>query len=146
VFQGAGERRDEYKRRAAEIGVSNVEFRATVSRSSMHEVYEQADAAIHLFRRHPYWRCALSSKVFDYMVHGKPVVFAGEGDIADLLHQSGAGIAVPPESPEHLADAIMTLYESPELCDQMGARGKRYVEEHFSRAAIRDQLREALNV
>lgn len=146
VFQGAGERRDEYVDTCARRGLLNVEFRAAVPRAALDGVFAAATVGFHALPAHPYWRNALSSKVFEYMARGKPVLFAGEGDIAEMLRASGGGVSVPPEDAAAVADAIAWLFDHPDNVSEMGRAARKYVEQCFSRDQIRRRLSDAISV
>lgn len=140
LFVGEGDRKKEYIAYCQENKISNCRFLSALPRSAMSSVLARADVCIHSLQANPFWRCALSSKVFDYLAYGKPLVFAGEGDIVDLIHASGGGIAVPPENPEAFAAAIRRLYNDPELRRRMGVSAREYIKDHFSRDVQRSLL------
>lgn len=144
-FWGAGSLRDEYITYVKKIGLDNVAFPGSFGRHRLGSILSEADIGLLALGSHPYWRCALSSKLFEYMAAGKPVVFAGEGDIADVLNDAGAGLAVPPESPDALADAIVKLYDSPEKREAMGRSAMKYIRESFRREEIRTRLAAAFS-
>lgn len=143
LLLGAGERREEYIERSRQLGLGNVEFPGIVPRSGMPRVFASTTIALHSLPSHPYWENALSSKVLEYLAYGKPVVFAGRGDIADVLEESGGGIVVPPEDGEALAAAIMKLKEEPQLLQSMSHAAVEYVRSRFGRTRLRDVLVQA---
>jgi colanic acid biosynthesis glycosyl transferase WcaI len=61
-----------------------------------------------------------------------------------VLEESGGGIAVEPGDAKAMADAVRELLDSPERRAEMGTSGRRYVEQHHSRAAIAARLEELL--
>ena len=65
----------------------------------------------------------MPSKAFAYLSYGRPAVASGDGVVADLLATPGAGVAVPPETPQALADMIQRLYEDWDLQTHRGKRG-----------------------
>jgi len=146
VFLGAGERRQAYANDCQARGLDNVTFPGAIPRDQMERAFADADIALHSFSSHPYWRRALSSKIFEYMSYGLPVVFSGEGDIADLLRESDAGLSSPPEDAERLAQTTRRLVDDADLRSAMGQRGRRYVSEMFSRARARATLARAFGL
>jgi glycosyltransferase involved in cell wall biosynthesis len=88
----------------------------------------------------PLFEDALPTKLLEYMASGRPVVAGAAGQAARMLEEVGAGIACPPENPAALAEAIGRLAADPQLAQEMGARGRKYVEERLSRRAMVDQL------
>jgi colanic acid/amylovoran biosynthesis glycosyltransferase len=69
--------------------------------------------------------------LMEAMAHGIPVVSTETGGIPELL-RDGAGIMVPPQDPEALADAIQQLIRDPALRVQLGIAGRRRVADHFA--------------
>jgi glycosyltransferase involved in cell wall biosynthesis len=63
------------------------------------------------------------------------VAFAVDG-IPEVVEDQVTGLLVRPRDPAVLADAILALLADPIRCRQMGAAGRRRVEEHFSRARM----------
>jgi colanic acid biosynthesis glycosyl transferase WcaI len=61
-----------------------------------------------------------------------------------VLEASGGGIAIDPADARAMADAIRELLDKPERRAEMGVAGRRYIEEHHSRAAIAARLEELL--
>lgn len=141
-FLGAGERRDEYASRSG--GAENVEFLDAVPRSRMPTMFAGIHVAIHSLG--PQWRNSLSSKIFEYMGHGRPVVFAGEGDIADVLAESGGGVRVAAGDAAGIAGAVIALYDDEDGRREMGERARAYVRERFDRDDLRNRFGRALGI
>ena len=58
-----------------------------------------------------------------------------------MVDEAGAGVTVPAEDGAALARAIRALHAQPEAVRAaMGARGRRYYEEHFSHEKLVDEL------
>jgi len=58
----------------------------------------------------------IPSKIFESMGMGLPIVLSlPEGEAAQLIRDSGAGLVVQPENPQVLADAILRLFENETL-------------------------------
>lgn len=71
-------------------------------------------------------------KLFEYMACGKPVVASNIEGIREIMEESGAGILVPPEDAEKLAEAIIELLKDEDMIGQMGENGMRCVTEKYS--------------
>jgi glycosyltransferase involved in cell wall biosynthesis len=132
VFIGAGEKGKEYTAFCRAMDLDNVEFLAAKPWPELRGYLAAADLTVHAFPDKAFWDCALPTKIFDYLAAGKPVVFAGRGDTADLIAAAGAGQASEPGNPVAFAEAVARLSQGPETVREMGARGHRYLIEHFS--------------
>lgn len=128
------------KARALEL--ENVRFLAPVPKTRIPALLMAADATVITLKDVAAFQYAVSpNKLFDYLAAGKPVLAAVPGDMAAMVADAGAGIAVPPENPEALARAVLGLAALPEKdLIAMGQRGRRLVEEHFCREKLAMEL------
>jgi glycosyltransferase involved in cell wall biosynthesis len=75
---------------------------------------------------------AMPHKLFDYMREGVPVVvpdFAVE--VARIVREADCGHLVDVTRPEAIAGAIRALLEDPERARQLGAQGRRLIEDKY---------------
>lgn len=77
--------------------------------------------------------------LMEAMAAGVPVISTTTGGIPELL-DSGAGILVPPEDSEALADAIQLLMEDSEMRFKVGAKGREKVEREFAISCVAKKL------
>jgi glycosyltransferase involved in cell wall biosynthesis len=71
-------------------------------------------------------------KVFETMACGVPVIATDEVGQADLVRSTGAGIVIPPEDPDALAEAVAWMTAHPAERAEMGRLGRLAVEEKHS--------------
>jgi glycosyltransferase involved in cell wall biosynthesis len=71
-------------------------------------------------------------KLFQYMATGTPVVVTDLDPLARVVEDADAGVVVPPEDPAAMADALADLASDPERRRQLGANGRRAVEETYN--------------
>ncbi|MBT9140000.1 MAG: Spore coat protein SA [Dehalococcoidia bacterium] len=71
-------------------------------------------------------------KIYEYLACGKPVVTSNVRGAGDVVTENNAGLAVNPENPEALAEAIIKLLEDRELRESMGRNGRRLIVEEYS--------------
>jgi glycosyltransferase involved in cell wall biosynthesis len=75
------------------------------------------------------------------------MVLAMDGEIQQIVKESGAGYIVNTEDSIALADAVIKLYSnSKEEREAMGASAKRYYFEHFERDKNMEKLIEFLEI
>jgi glycosyltransferase involved in cell wall biosynthesis len=128
VLAGDGPELPLLKKKARELGVDNVSFTGFVGREKLLELYRQSDVLIAHARNSPTINATMVPiKLFEYMATGRPIVYAGKGVAADLLHQIGCGVTVTPEDPEALSAAIAELLRNPEQMRVLGLRGRACV-------------------
>lgn len=137
---GEGERRVEYEAQCDQRGMRNWQFFGAVPRREIPVLCASADVCVSMFPRDVLWEHVLGNKTFDYLGSGRPMVFAGAGDTAELLVDSGGGIVVPPEDPGRLAHALRTLADDPQRRKQMGNAGREYVRKVYDRQRLLEPL------
>lgn len=138
VLIGAGQREEEYHEFCQRHGLDNCLFLGRRPRSEMPLYCHAADVCVNLFPDHPFWGTILGNKTFDYLGSGTAFIYCGTepSDTADLLRDSGGGLAIGAADPEALRDAILYLQDHPAERAAMGERGKHYVTRHYSRREI----------
>ena len=105
-----------------------------------------ADALLVTLRREPIFALTIPGKVQSYLASGKPIIAALDGEGAHVISEAGAGIAVPSESPDALATAVLELFHmSQERRRTIGLRGRDYFERHFEREMLMNKLDRWIN-
>ncbi|HFD87613.1 MAG TPA: glycosyltransferase WbuB [Gammaproteobacteria bacterium] len=130
---GEGAAKEDLLAKANASHLQNVTFLPFQPRERLPEVLASADVSVVMLRRGMGFN-SLPSKTLSILASGRPIIVSiDEGsDTWNLVERSGAGICVPPESPERLAEAIKTLKQNPALGEQMGQNGRRYALLHHS--------------
>jgi len=75
---------------------------------------------------------AYSTKMFEYMARGLPVVCSNFPLWAEIVGTADCGIAVDPRDPEAIADAIRRLDEDPALARRLGENGRQAGAERYN--------------
>lgn len=140
VFLGDGKEKPALMEKAKSMGLSNIHFLPPIPKAEMPQALAAADACLAILKPIPLYATVYPNKVFDYMAAGKPVLLAIRGVIKEVVEDAGAGICVSPGAPAALADAIRFLASRPQEGREMGMRGRHYVEAHFDRAVLAEQL------
>ncbi len=131
LFLGEGPEKPKLMELATKLGLSNVTFHNEVPLSEVPTFVGISDLGIVTLRKSQVMAGARPAKAFVMMAGGKPIVMAAEGEAARLIQTAGAGIVVPPENHELLANAIRTILQHPEAASQMGAAGRKFVVSNF---------------
>lgn len=76
---------------------------------------------------------SLPSKIASYLASGRPIVAAvtRPSPSAEEIVASRGGMLVEPDDPRALADAVLTLKNSPDLGEEIGRRGKAYADHYL---------------
>jgi glycosyltransferase involved in cell wall biosynthesis len=123
---------EETKRRR----LDNILFVGPVDKEEVKQYWRLCDVALVLLRDVSLFLHVIPSKMFEAMGTGRPIILGVRGESQDLLAESGAGIAIAPENPPALAEALVRMMDNPTLCRDMGDAGRRFVEERFDRQRL----------
>lgn len=109
--------------------------------STMNAFYDAADVLLATLRAEEVFTRTIPTKVQAYLASGKPMVTAIDGEVADLIRKSGAGIAARAGDPVSLAQAIHAMANmTPDQRTEMGAKGRSYYAEYFDREILLSRL------
>ncbi|MCU4138631.1 MAG: Glycosyltransferase involved in cell wall bisynthesis [Thermodesulfobacteria bacterium] len=132
VIVGSGEKKEEYIKFCKKNDLDNVLFLPAVPRKEARNLIRQLDICIQALPKNEHFSSTLTSKTFDYHALGKPMIFCGSGDTAELLQKSGGGVVVPSENDEALAEAIKLLVKNPSLRKKMGESARQWYEKNIN--------------
>ncbi len=73
-----------------------------------------------------------SNAIMEEMAAGKPVVATDIGGNAEAVLDGETGYIIPANDVDALEEAILKLYNNPDLRKRMGRKGRKRVEDHFT--------------
>lgn len=115
------------------VGAGNVELLGVVTAGEIPALYAWADVGAVLLRDRPVFAGALPTKLLEIMASGRAVVISARGEAAQLVVDASAGVAVSPEDPNALAEALEALHRDPARVRALGAAGRHTAERSFER-------------
>lgn len=140
VIAGEGVERADLMKRCEDEGITNVAFPGYLSQTDLAALYLSSDVLYAQLRGEPVFSSAQPSKIWEYFAAGKPVIYGGSGEAAEAVQNAKGGIVIQPDDPGILAEAILRLMGTPELCQSMGSQGRRFVESNLIRDRIMKQV------
>ncbi|MEE2836356.1 MAG: glycosyltransferase family 4 protein [Myxococcota bacterium] len=135
-FLGGGPEKDRLRTAAAQEGLDRVIFRDPIPLDAMPNEYAQATAALALLADDPFFDRARPARSFPPLACGRPLIFAGRGDIAAMLREHACGTAVEPGDGRALADAIARYADQPDLAQADGERAANYAHAEITWPAL----------
>ena len=136
VFVGEGAEKEKLTQFADAEHLQNVLFVDPVGKDEVRAWYSLADVCLVPLRDIPLFATFIPSKMFEILSMARPIVGSLKGEAAAILEASGGAEVVPPEDDAALAEAIERLRRDPERRKAMGARGRQFVIDHYSRSAL----------
>jgi colanic acid biosynthesis glycosyl transferase WcaI len=123
LFVGSGAAREALVSEASRRRLSNVVMVAAQPKEMMPAYWSVCDLALVHLKDTALFRTVIPSKIFEAMAMGRPIVLAApDGEAADIVRSTGAGITLPPEDPRALAEAVRALHAAPEEVWRLGQR------------------------
>jgi colanic acid biosynthesis glycosyl transferase WcaI len=145
ILAGEGATKASLQAGASRRGLTNLTFLGSQPHERIPLLIAGADACLAPLRRLPLFEATLPVKMYEAMACGRAVIVAAEGDACQLAGQeAGAAICVEPENPTALAQAILDLHSQPELAQQLGQRGRAYIEAYLDRNLLATTLEQRI--
>ena len=132
------------KRRASDLGLSNIGFTGFVEGKHRAACYAGADAFCFLS-----YTEGMPNAVLEAMAMGLPLVSSDAGGLKDILEEGVTGYIVTQDRskqdgerfrPEDVAGRIERLAASEEVCRRTGAYNREYARERFAAAKVASRL------
>ena len=89
---------------------------------------------------HPALMEGFGIAVLEAMAMRKPVVATTAGGLPEIMQGGETGILVPPDDPDALARAVLSLLPDSARCRQLGEAGRARVVAHFTVETMMDRL------
>ncbi len=125
------------KARAEELATrhdlaGHIEFTGLVSHLEVHRHILDADVGLALLHPDPNYRDSLPTKMFEYMMMGRPVVVSNFPMWAQIVAEAGCGFAPDPLDLDAVEQHLRQLLGNAELRREMGRRGRAAVLKKYS--------------
>jgi len=141
VLAGDGAHRPNLDRRVQELGLEGrVTFTGVVKYLLAEGLYAASDIVCQMSR----WEEVFGYVNVEAMACSRPLVGTRSGGIPEIIQDGVTGYLVPHGDPIQLATAIQTLLADPGHAKEMGARGKRTVEQEYRFGAFAKSLKKIL--
>jgi glycosyltransferase involved in cell wall biosynthesis len=129
VIVGDGSYRQEYMRRAVEMGIEDrVTWTGWVEDPFGEGVFEAADVVCQFSR----WEEVFGWMIAEAMAHGKPVVTTRVGGIPELVQDYESGYLVNRGDTKTMSNKVLTLLNDASLREYMGSKGKTIARQKFN--------------
>ncbi|WP_448073287.1 glycosyltransferase family 4 protein [Georgenia yuyongxinii] len=144
VLLGDGNLKEDLKRRAAELGLANIEFRDQVTKRELPEVLAACDVGIHCVTPFAVFEKGMSpNKLFDYIAAGLPVVSNARNALRATLRDDEIG---PLGEPDDLAAGLRRVRDAaPDSRRRWVDAGRELLATRYSRSAAARELEAVLD-
>jgi glycosyltransferase involved in cell wall biosynthesis len=137
VLVGDGPQRSALQASVAEAALRNLTIHPPIQKEWTRAFYASCDACLVPLAPVPVFQETVPSKIFEIMACERPIVASVDGEARRIMEASGGGWTTRPGDSSMLAEAILAAAQTPaEQRALMGARGRAYAIERFSRGTI----------
>ena len=141
LLVGTGSMRADLMAQSEARGLDNLILPGRVTPAELPYLYDKAGALLVSLSDQPIFRLTIPSKLQGYFSAAKPIVACMTGVGADVVKESGAGIAVDADDASGLSDAISSIYAlGTEERERLGQNGRIYYLTHFELGTLSQRL------
>jgi len=133
---GDGAERESLLNKRDKAGLENVLMLPQQPKEKMPEFLALSDACMVLLKNRDLFKTVIPSKIFEAMGMERPVILGVTGESKGIVEAAGCGICIEPENPQQLADAVLKLFNDPELAAGMGRNGRQCVIAAYNRETL----------
>ena len=146
VLVGGGKEKHTLQALVKEKNLSNVYFVEPIPKVEIQAMLTQFDACYIGLTKDPLFRFGVSpNKLFDYLYSGKPIIYGIDSGDYKPVEEAQAGLQVPVQDPDKLADAILKLYQMPaERRVELGANGRKAALDQYEYSNLSSSIARAL--
>jgi len=133
LLVGEGAEKESIIALTRERGLNNTRFVDQQPREKIPDYICASDACLVPLKKSDLFKTVIPTKMLEFMSCARPVILGVDGQARTILEEAQAGLAVPPEDPRALVDAICFLNANRETSRQLGRNGRQYIIRRFSR-------------
>jgi glycosyltransferase involved in cell wall biosynthesis len=145
VLVGGGHLRERLEARVRDEGLAHVAMFPAIPKAQIPTLLHGFDIAYIGWQRTPIYRFGIApNKLMDYLMAQRPVLHSVEAG-NDPVAEAGAGLTVPPQDPQAVADGLLALAAlDPAERAAMGRRGREFVMQHHTYPVLAQRFIDAV--
>jgi len=145
ILLGSGPEKEKLQLIQKEKQLLNVYFFDAVSKTQMPQIIKAVDVSIIPLKRLELFLGAIPSKIFENLAMEKAVILAVDGEARELfVNQGRCALYSEPENVDDLVANVLTLTKDFLMREDLGKKGRIYVEQHFNRNNIAQKFHQLL--
>lgn len=136
LFIGRGSQQEKVQELLQRHALPNAKWLDWIDHAELPAAWNAAYLAFWVMGEHELYSGTIPAKLYEALGCGVPIAAATAGVTAEILQQSGAGMAVAPNDVNGLAKAMKRLLDDPTLYQQCSRAARRYAEGHYDPAEV----------
>ncbi|HLV88185.1 MAG TPA: glycosyltransferase family 4 protein [Candidatus Sulfotelmatobacter sp.] len=145
MLVGEGAEKSRIQGLARSRNLENVRFLDQQPRERIPAFISASDACLVLLKKTDVFKTVIPTKMLEFMSCARPLILGVDGQARQIVEAADAGVVIEPENSEQLARAIAHLAENRDVGAALGANGRSYVLEHFSRKKTAEKYLQVLD-
>ena len=146
LLVGDGARRQPLEDECTARGLSNlVRFTGLLSKQEMPKVLASSNALLVHLRPCELFQTVIPSKIFEAMAMERPIIMGVQGESAEIVRNSQAGIEMEPGNAQSLFNCVTILKDDSNLYETLSHNGRAFVLKKFSRDAFAAKYLEVID-
>lgn len=142
---GDGSCKQSLKQKCLQENVESVTFFPQMLPEEVNRYYSIADALFIQLENEIIWNDTIPSKIYAYMLAGRPIIAALKGDGANIISASKGGIVCESCNARQITDCILSIADmSVEERKLMGHNNYQYIVNHYSKKIIIKKIENVL--
>jgi len=140
LLVGQGEERSLIEEAIDQRKLKNIRLMPLQPGEGLAEMYSSADVLL-LNQKAAVVDSVIPSKLLTYMAAGRTVLatVSDKSETARYVERARCGLIVAPEDPKALVEALLLLRADPALRERLGANGRAYVLQHFTKVNVLEE-------
>jgi len=118
----------------------NVILHENVPYAQVSDFYNKSRIGLGIFLPIRTHKIILQIKIFEYMNFGLPIIGSNFGHINNYITKEKTGIAIDPEKPEEIADALIKLLTDTRMYNQCSKNGIKAVDKKYNWGVMEEKL------
>lgn len=120
--------------------LSNIIFHGSYPVDQMPRFYHLADAFLITMVDHYVINNTLPAKLQSYLLAGKPILAAINGEVRRVVEEAQAGLVVSSNDLDGFVESIRFASENPQLCHDWARNGLNYYHSHFDKTKLLSKI------
>lgn len=140
VMVGAGAERASLLEQKQSLELNNLIMLEQLPKSQMPALWSLVDVSLVLLRKSDLFKTVIPSKIFESMAMSKPIILGVEGEAAEIINNSGAGVTIEPENTSELVATIKHWQLHEDEFSTLKKNGPIFVAENFDRTVLANKM------
>mgnify|MGYP000595623784 CR=1 FL=1 len=125
--------------------INNLIIEGPFRKEDIGYIYHLSDVLIVHLKKNPYFKKVIPSKIFEYLLYQKPIIYGLEGEAEKILSEFRSTFKIESENSDELKDKILYIKENYQELKQFAIEAEEKVIRKYNMEKMFEQLINKLN-